>query len=465
MKTILIPKLLIQDLEEAISIDNRKLNRGLKVDVAAYFVSLLISISTCYRQIDNVGNSIRLSSKRLRQINYRYSEYLQFLISYGFIIKIKNYSTDNKTCNSYKIGEPYIDMELITYVITNKFLLKRFDKNGFTESQNDKMNIVLELRPHLISGFNNSLVIDSKSAKQEILLYLEDDYNKYRSASQMLLEWENRAWNYSIKPNSDNRLHSTLTRTNKILRKHITYDGVPLGEVDLKTSQPYFLMAILNGILKGDKDYLKDLGVLKVVGEEVLCNLLNLDIDVENVSLFTHMILNRDLYEELTSIIPIDYENNKAFRMVWPDGQYGVPKIRKLYDSERDLMKEIVLEVLNGSVKSRKTEVVAFKKLFPCVDKLLNCLDQGGVKVFNLLSYVEAYCLLDIVAEYITAEYEEIPLLSIHDSLVTIENYLPIIKREMEYVLENITGYKPNLKVELWGEGCSSLQEKLLNLP
>ncbi|WP_430427414.1 hypothetical protein [Maribacter litoralis] len=462
MKKILIPKLLISDLEEAIVEYNGEIYGGLKIDVAFYFVSLLFSIPTYYRETNNVTESVRLSSKRLKSVNYKYSEYLQFLMKYGFIEKINNYSTNNKTCNSYVIGDLYSGSELIAYEITDKFLLRRFHRNGHSEAQFEKMEHVLEIRPYLVASFNDNLSINTVAAKEEVFLYLEDNYYKYQSASQLLLEWENKEWSYSVKPKSDNRIHSTMTRTNKILRKHISYNGISLGEVDIKTSQPFFLMAILNGVLRGDKSYLRDLGVMNVLEEEVLCNLLNLDLCADNIALFTDVILNGDLYKELVDCIPVVYEDNKPFRMVWPNGQYGVPKIPKFYDNERDLMKEIVLEVLNGSVKSRKTEVVAFKKLFPCIDMFLNCLSDNGVKVFNLLSNIEAYCLLDITGEYIANKHEGIPLFSIHDSLVSTENYLLTIKSEMEIVLEDITGYKPNLKVECWGRSHSLLQNESL---
>ncbi|ALM07747.1 hypothetical protein SB49_07970 [Sediminicola sp. YIK13] len=459
MKTILVPKYLIRDLEEAIAIDNRVNMNNLKIDVAAYFISLIISTPTYYREKGDNQDFARLSSIKLRQISYKYSHYLQFLIHYGFIIKVKNYSTDSKTCNTYSLSDLYLQMELIRYTIEYKYLSNKFKDSGLTQSQEERMDYVLERRPHLVASFNDNLSIDSIGACQEISMYMEKDFNRYRSASQLLLEWENKEWNYSVKTDTDNRLHTTLTRTNRMLRKYIRYNGFLLGAVDIRTSQPYFLAAILNGIIKRDVNYLKDLGVLEIVQEEVLYRMFDLDICAENVRLFTDMVLNNDLYQELVRYIPIVYQNHKPFRMVWPNGQYGAPKIHKYYDTERDLMKEVVLEVFNGSVKSRKTEVVEFKKIFPCIGEVLKCLDENGIQVFRLLSHVEAYCLLDDVASYIAEEYEEMPLFSIHDSLITTESNLLLLESEMEHALECLTGLKPKLKVEYWWEYASTLQE------
>lgn len=449
MKTVLVLKKLLEDLKDKINQHNEKAVNILKLDVAVYFISLIISIPTLNRGNENTDNFARLSSIKLRQINYKYSDYFRFLLKHGFIEK-KNYSTDKKTCNAYKISNVYLDEEVMSYVINDKFLLNKFNEYGQTKAQEKKIKHASMLRPYLVANFNKLLGIDSKAAYKEIVNLRGVNSGKYLSGSQLIKEWHKKEWNFSIKPETDNRLHTTLTRTNRVLRKYIHYNGESLGAVDMKTSQPYFLVAILKGIIQKNREYLLRIGVLDIIDNEILEKLFELNICVKNARLFADFVLNNDLYEKLIDLIPIKYQAGKPFRMVWPNGQYGVPKVEKLYNSERDLMKEVVLEVLNGSVRSKKPEVVAFKKLFPCIGKVLRCLDDSGVQVFRLLSYVEAYCLLDEVASFISEEFKDIPLFSIHDSLVTTERHLTMLAKEMTYALQQITGLKPNLTIEYW---------------
>lgn len=449
MKTVIVQKMLLEDLKRDINSYNEKAINKLKLDVAVYFISLMISLPTFYRGDKGADSFARLSSKKMRKLNYNYSDYLKFLLKYGYVEK-KNYSTDKKTCNAYRIKDDYLGEEVVSYELTDKFLLNKFNEFGQTQYQVEKMEIATLLRPHLVGSFHDLLSIDSKEAYNEIVDFRRSDPYKYLSGSQLLKEWHKKEWNYSIKSETDNRLHTTLTRTNRVLRKYINYNGESLGAADIKTSQPYFLLAILKGIIEKDKIYLQRIGALDIIEDELINGLFELDICIENARQFADFILNHDLYEELIDLIPIKYEDGKPFRMVWPNSEIGVPKVPKFYDSERDLIKEVVLEVLNGSVKSKKTEVVAFKKLFPCVDKILKCLDEGGVQVCRLLSHVEAYCLLDVVAMHISEEYKEIPLFSIHDSLITTQKHLEVLAEETVCALEQLTGLKPNLKIEYW---------------
>ena len=52
---------------------------------------------------------------------------------------------------------------------------------------------------------------------------------------QLILEYDKKDWKYSINPNSDNRLHTNLTRTNKELRKCLYYKEDRLSAVDIRT--------------------------------------------------------------------------------------------------------------------------------------------------------------------------------------------------------------------------------------
>ena len=110
------------------------------------------------------------------------------------------------------------------------------------------------------------------------------------------------------------------------------------------------------------------------------------------------------------------------------------------------------MEIFYSSFRTTIPEAAVFRRTYPSIHKIMTCIKDNGVKFSRLLQYVEAYCLLDSVANKIHEKYPEMPLLSIHDSLVTTESYKDILKEEMYILLKKITTIKPQLKLEDWKE-------------
>ena len=137
---------------------------------------------------------------------------------------------------------------------------------------------------------------------------------------------------------------------------------------------------------------------MDILSHHQINDIQNLDLDINNLRHFAKMVLNGDFYSILIPILPISYDKQRPFRMVWPNGQYGSPKVKKHYSCERELVKEVVLEFFNGSQKSKKVEIVALRKEFPAISQLLELINSNCTEIYRLLSSIEANCLLDIVS-------------------------------------------------------------------
>lgn len=444
------------DLENSIKEYNQKNYPNLRFDVAAYIIGLINSLPTKYRGDENQLEYAYLCSGRLRSISYNYSKYIDLLLKKKFIDKVGNYGSDEKKCNAYCLSRQYRRQKIRSYAIEDPKLTKRLVGKSNPQIDAGIKEFVEKRRPHLISNFDDYLSMDIRPAHEEISPLRRSNTPKYISCSQLLLEWHRREWSYSINPNTDNRLHTLLTRTPRILRKYIQYNGNPLGAIDLKTSQPYFFCALMTGIIRKDLQSLQRIGAARVLGGEIIKELFDLDVGIDNARDFVSMVLHEDLYASLSTVVQFDSDDIGPYRMIWSKTNWTKGKVRKHYESERDLVKEVVLEAFNGKSSSKQNEVLSFRRAYPAVFEIIDKIKLAGVEFYRVLSHIEAHCLLDVLARDIKERWPERPLFSIHDALVTAREYLPYLAKEMETDLIGITGLRPRLKIEEWGEEYSA---------
>ncbi|HIP33909.1 MAG TPA: hypothetical protein EYG89_04135 [Bacteroidia bacterium] len=101
---------------------------------------------------------------------------------------------------------------------------------------------------------------------------------------------------------------------------------------------------------------------------------------------------------------------------------------------------------------SKIPEAVIFRNTYPSIHKIIKCLYDNGVKFSELLTFIEAYILLDVVAKEISIKHPNMPLGSIHDSLVTTFEYEDLLKEEMINLIEEATTLKVKVDFEHWGQ-------------
>ena len=68
----------------------------------------------------------------------------------------------------------------------------------------------------------------------------------------------------------------------------------------------------------------------------------------------------------------------------------------------------------------------------------------------KLLQRIESHIILSIVTKRVAIEKPNLPIFTIHDSIVTIQGYEYYIERVMEEEMIKILGFPPKLTVSLW---------------
>lgn len=459
LKSIVIQKDILSDLRTFIKEHNQYNKPKLKLDLTVFYTSLFNSLPSFYREDKNNDFSVHLDSQILKKYNSNYNKYIDFLLNKNVIELVRNYSTDRKESRLYSIDKKYQNTEVTTYKITDKCLLKKFNSKGIEkfEKQISRRKYCQETRPFLIKWFDDNLSIDHNLANQITSPYLYTNYNKYICAKQLTLEFYNKQWQYSIKKESDNRLHTNLTRLNKVLRPCIKYNNKSLGAIDIKCSQPYFFSVILKAILKHNHKLLKQIGATKVLTNRNITALFKLDIDRKEVIRFVESVINssKDFYTGFSEQMIINYdEKNRIFREVSNFGKNrnstSKPTRVEYYKSKREVAKSVIMEIFFSKPNTTIKEAQTFKKLYPSVFEIMRFIKDKCVEFHRLLTIVESHCLLDSVAKEFSKKHKNIPLWSIHDSLVTTIDCLALLEDEIKTMLLKITTLQLNIEKELY---------------
>ena len=369
---------------------------NLKMDVLVFFLSL-------FRNTPHP-----LPSKILKRYHDNYNRYIDFLLDNELIIKVKEYGADIKRSRIYQLN-PTLISDLTTYTIKDKPLLKKINK-GYTVRGFE----------YLTQYFNDNLTIDP----------LPKDLQNYRN-NQIQIEITNKEYFFSHNPDTDSRLHTTLTKSAKVIRPFIKYDGDNLVMIDIVSSQPYFLAVVINALLSKDEEVLQTYGISKKITLE----------ETTDSRLFIEKVLDGTLYD---FELDIQYEDEKPFRILnnkfSKSAKYLPQKEKVYYKSERHLKKAVVMESLFSNIKSTNKEVVIFRRQYPNVFKLKNNLD-----FYKTLSRMESKFILSIVGKTISKKY---PIFTIHDALLCKRSDSEQIKQEFINILSDTNKIIPKLLVK-----------------
>lgn len=441
-KTEFLPKSVLNKLNESILFNPPQfnINKGL----AVLFLSLILSVPAKDRKpgIDS-DQYVHLNSTILEGYHREYSKYFKYFLGNGILEK-KNYSTTSQRSNSYRFSVGLIldSVDLVSIDITS--LADRVHRGKFIVG-NTYFASKLKC-DHLIKWLNPKLTIDKNSALEVIKSGGDKtQYLYYTYAIEKLCTGNFYA---TRKLEADNRLHTNLTNLPKTLRPFLRYGGEKLYSRDICTSQPFFLVYLIEYIYLYRDIPCKDstnLPIYTLMLEE-LCNCLLTEGFREDYEKLKGWVLYGDIYNELGDLLfpnqDIEKVTVKEFSKV--EGIY----VDVEYKSKRDAMKVITLTIFYSALKTKNPQIKKFKQLFPNFSKLLDLLKQSNHKNFSkMLQHIEANCIIDYVTKKLSIDYPQMPLYTIHDSIMTTESYRAILDTEMpKLISESCLGLKPQIK-------------------
>ncbi|WP_276498510.1 hypothetical protein [Pontibacter litorisediminis] len=499
-----------------------------KKDKLLYVVSLIVSIPANNKDLQAWGGFVPINSVALKNtIGNNYKTYLNYLTRTGVfeenaqyivgetsrkyrltshyrggfreIELLKGFTARVKKANEKAIAKVLLDdrckphAHLLDWYLRGKLELDIEAVREYLHKTmlKDKVRVYDDSHSRLKGRIKE--VNRSRRSQQDLdrvkLTRREKAIHKYFSTLQAAVRVSEQVYFFKVDEKAG-RVHTSLSNLKREFRNFLTYDGKRLVEIDVKNSQPFFSLAILNRAFWEGKEggvcetnfSISSNVLLTSTDNTTYCNTPITQVPMSFTQQHTEGLYTHHTYQRLhntSSLVmfrdlvgDIDREELERYRDLVISGgvyEYLLEEYRNRTGREniqRDDMKKVVFTILFSKNEedmaeprtlkernSRESRVLAkdtFRSCFPTIYRVFEKIKEGNNALLAcLLQSVEAYVILSKVCERVKTERPDLPLFTIHDSLMTTEGNELYLKRVMEEEFERYIGAVPNLTVKL----------------
>lgn len=468
----LIPSSIKNYVDTMLKVYPPKLKYKCKIEFFYYIIITIIKRQNTFENKPLANAPVALNAKILKGIVSNYQEYLRWLVEMDIIFLAVNHSAGHHS-NKYCFTD-FILMVFEKVPELEKVEIKELESDKIIIERSIEDSDIYKGNQHILKWFNSKLEIDFDGAMNfidnyinEKYTYISGDYRIYSIEPEKVackrMHWINqisklhhKVFTATRNEESDFRLHTVLTNFKKIFKPFVTYDSKKLVAFDLKNSQPYFLIYLISNLSSNSSKYVYRL--CRKVYRSRLCTFM-LPILKETLSSkgfteeFSHLqkwILEGRLYENLALIL----KPEKCFT-----GRFlNVVFIKELkvkhpvsFDTERELMKSVFIKALFCKNDSTDEYYLKLKEKLPNFMRVLEILkEDDNAHLSRLLQNIESHCIIDYVTKKIAKEHPEMPLFTIHDSIVTTVDFETVLGELMVKYVEEFTGFEPKVAKEIW---------------
>jgi hypothetical protein len=416
----------------------RKEKSDFKFDIkkAKYIISLIVSNTSNYVKQDNKKQYVQINSTKLCNVIYDYNKYIKYFIENDIVEKGRNYRV-GKYFNEYCLSDKYVS-RTVAETITGKFLIKNIQCKETKENQSDYS---------FLEKWYDGLEIDYTSAIQYIEDFencLVDNMTNYTNSTEQkkIQSWSlnlekiyNKRYYFNSSPKSK-RLFTPLTNLKKDFRKYLTYEGKLLASIDLSCSQPFLLLALLNENFYKENNF----NITESVWQKL-----------QKVKNLVEPYINKYFSENDEELV--------LYRDIVTKGVL-YDKMIKLCDKDvnREQIKEVFFTIFYSPNYSTNKNTVKnkeiFKKQFPKIFGLIEILKKHEHNILAIiLQSIESEIFLNRISKRITNEKSNVPIFTLHDSIIVVENQKDYVKEIVYDEIFKAIGFEPNLRMEEWGFG------------
>jgi hypothetical protein len=407
----------------------------------------------------------------------KYKAFLDCLVQVG-VLETDGYYVEGLKSKGYKFTEAYIGVELKAVELQDFVLcgnIKALSKDKVASKEKS-----LRKYMHIVKWFlDKGLEIDRAAALSWIgrqhQIELQQLLSSIKSQKELRAKKLFEVWQASrhfaeklyakgfdisdfTTDDFGNRLHGMFTYQRSELRNFITYRGQKLVSVDIKNSQPYFSTLLL------DRDFYRS--------EKYRTNKIKL-IDI-NENIYRQVKQQPQIRE---SIMYLDSSQSLSRRRVAPDRYRADAVSGQLYERfQQSLAEQIPADSsdhLRSRVKDRKAvkrELLrtlyvnnqdmeypfykpshVFEATYPDAMRLFKALKADDHKLLaKIIQQMESHCVLKLICGRIAQERPDLPIFTIHDSIVTTVGNEQYVKDIIVEVLSQKIGAPPQVKLEHW---------------
>ncbi len=437
-------------------------------DKLLYFLSLFVTVPLKNKKLLTHDFYFPLYSRFLQKYANNYLDYLDFLITHKIIERnSKGYSSGNFS-KTYRLTIPgdhrnkprAQDVE----VISPRFSAK-------LSKEKNKQKDVKEL--HYITRWLEMLTLDRAAAEK----YIEDERKQKMSSGAWDIHpktlrrihpvtqeiYAGYAFDRIEKSRgrssvdlSGERLYTCLTNLKSDHRQFVKYKGEPLLLIDIKNSQPYLSLALFEedfwtsckspksserkdkevGPGTGNyqyKQFWKGRALKYKIKVSIIIMLIKelKDTHYQEVEAYKKHVVSGTLYEHFAETL---------------SKKHG----EKFERAEAKIMMLIVFFGKPGERGPNAKFKKAFAELFPNIYKVFSAIKAiSHVHLAWLLQQLESYLVLRVIAKRISSEHPHIPIFTIHDSILTTSDYIPVVENVMKEELQKFITHTPSLLTKM----------------
>ena len=434
-------------------------------DKAYYFLGLITSIASRSSDLVTHDGYTPIYQKKVRDSIKDIKLYIDYLINTGVIVCNNTYTVGKKSLG-YKWSQQYTLCKFTTKKIECKY--ENFDSNQYANQHRDY--------PYLFHWYQeNKLMIDVIAEDYAFQLYQKkmndptkkswdldnkgkpkDPESQYKNAIHNIAKIKYHSYEAHL-DEAANRLHSAFTGLGKIYRKYVTYDGEKLIGIDIKNCQPYMACLILNKDFWSPNSSLPlNIKSLPLAMQAYMMNPPDhpsmfkylSDINVNDFKDYINVASSGLFYENVIDLIEkkldkkLTREEAKKLMFYTIYSRNKLPKDPYL-KQVREIFKEVFPQI-SVFFKFIKHEFEIFKDIELIGDKQHN-------RLALLLQNIESTIILHRCCKRIWDEgKQQVPIFTIHDSIVTTVKHKKYVKDIMTEELKKLIGIQPALSVEEW---------------
>jgi hypothetical protein len=253
---------------------------GFTISRLKYLLSLIVT----HKQDDSQGAYSILNMQLLKNVVPRADQYLDYLKENGIIDWI-NY-TAGRISRQYIIKKKY-DGDKVFRNITDQSLIRRIEKSR------NKCKLQNSKKYPFLNKYVYDTKIDAKAAHETIEKMYNDNPDKVKAEKNRSLSinkvYKITARDIYIKVGQNNqRYHTNFTGLPSKLVQHLSIDGKPLTELDMRNSQPFFAVSLFDPSPE----------IQEIIGSRLTRYIVRHHLtDYLDVKLYTHLVIQGTFYD------------------------------------------------------------------------------------------------------------------------------------------------------------------------
>lgn len=426
-----------------------------------YILDLITSIPANNKGLVLRDGFVPINAKALQNKVRNYKQYLSYLVSSGVLLIDRQYIPGEKS-RGYKFA-PAFAVPVKSVNENHRGDIKRHSIHSFVSLSTAQAK---QYR-HLIKWYDACFQIDQDTAasfiledyKRKIQSPLLIECNEYTGQCKDPVEQYNSAYlnidkftigEFHLKLDDfGKRLHSPLTNLRGELRNLLTYKQLPLTSIDIVNSQPYLSTLLFTPSFWGLSDDIKELALdFHLLTYKSLGLTLNDIFNRYDMSSFIMLCKKAE--------ITINSDVHKYKEIVQSGRFYEyMAEQTKTASKERGKLKAAIFQVLFTDNRFIGQESAApkrkFREIFPDVYELFSLIKKKEKSNMpKLLQRIESHIILSVITKRISIEKPELPIFTIHDSIVTVQGYEEYVSQLMKYELKKMVGFAPKLVISRW---------------